>query len=176
MSDRGVEPQPGQPGPEALGGLQQPPAGFRRFGQGKLSVGMSPIARTLMQLAQAPAQGFDLVLVGILLPLGQLQELKDFVHILERVAEGSDDARHLIDGLLDAGRRGGLSFVRGTGGHFPFERCRLDGPFEGFGSFLGGRGLVQRFLHRRRRFRRAGRRRRLQLRLRTAAATSSTAA
>jgi len=54
-----------------------------------------------VQVTQAAAKGFDLLLVRELLPLGQLQGLEHFFHVFERGAEGLDDTIDLFDGLLN---------------------------------------------------------------------------
>jgi hypothetical protein len=53
----------------------------------------------LMQLAQAAAKRFDLLLVGGLLPLGQLEGLKHGFHIVEGGAERLDDLIDFFDCL-----------------------------------------------------------------------------
>ena len=52
-----------------------------------------------VQLAQAAAKRFDLLLVGSLLPLGQLEGLKDCFHIVEGGAERLDDLIDFFDCL-----------------------------------------------------------------------------
>ncbi len=54
-----------------------------------------------VQVAQAPAKGFDLLFVRELLPLGQLQSLEHLFHVFERGAEVLDDMIDLFDGSLD---------------------------------------------------------------------------
>jgi hypothetical protein len=63
-----------------------------------------------VQLAQAAAEGLDLVLVGTLLPLGQFDSLQDFLHVLEGGPEGLDDVADFFDGLGDGrGSRPGVA-------------------------------------------------------------------
>jgi hypothetical protein len=57
-----------------------------------------------VQLPQAAAKGFNLLLVRVLLPLGQLQGLQHFFHLFQGTAEGLDDVVDLFNGLLDGGR------------------------------------------------------------------------
>lgn len=63
---------------------------------------LSAFARTV-QVAQATAKGFDLLLVRELLPLRQLQGLEHFFHVFERGAEVLDDMVDLFNGPLDCG-------------------------------------------------------------------------
>jgi hypothetical protein len=114
-----------------------------------------------VQLAQGAAQGLDLVFIGILLPLGEFERLQDFLHVVERMAQGLEDAVDLFNGAFDGGGRG---------------RARLPGRRRGMGSALEGGKPVNRFgrcfgLSRRRRLRLGGclglgGRRRLRRRLR----------
>ena len=99
-----------------------------------------------MQLAQTTAQGFDFLLVSILLPLGQFQGLEHSLHVVQRASEFIDDLVNLFDGLLN--------------GHWG-PRLRLTGWRPGNLPWLahGRRGSLRRFAHRRRRsllFARAG--------------------
>src|SRR3974377_1597392 len=50
-----------------------------------------------MQRAQAAAKGFDLLLIGRLLPLGQLQRFQHSLHVVQGPAEHLDDLVHLLD-------------------------------------------------------------------------------
>ena len=61
---------------------------------------LSAFARTV-QVAQASAKGFDLLLVRELLPLGQLQSLEHLFHVFERGAEGFDDMIDFFNGPLN---------------------------------------------------------------------------
>jgi hypothetical protein len=77
---------------------------------------MSAFARPTT-LAQSPAQGFDLLLVGGFLPFGQFQSFEHFFHLLERVAKRGHDAIDLVNGFADLHRRrrtGGRLRRRGT--------------------------------------------------------------
>ena len=57
-----------------------------------------------VQLAQAAAKRFDLLLVGVLLPLGQLQRFQYFLHFVQGSAERLDDLVDFLDRLLNARR------------------------------------------------------------------------
>jgi hypothetical protein len=84
---------------------------------------LSAFARPV-QVAQAPAKGFDLLLVRELLPLGQLQGFEHLFHILEGGAEGFDDMADLFNGPLDGSGRRGPRLARGWRGSFPLDSCR----------------------------------------------------
>ena len=102
-------------------------------------MGMFPALSGPVQMPQAPAKGFDLLLVGGLLPLGQLQCLQHFLHFLQSPLEGLDDVVHLFDslldgdgrcrlpitGLLDGSGRCRLPLAGGWGGNLPLDRCRF---------------------------------------------------
>ena len=47
------------------------------------ALAMSALAGAI-QLPKGPAKGFNLLLVGILLTLGQFKRLQQFLHLLER--------------------------------------------------------------------------------------------
>ena len=64
-----------------------------------------------MDLAQAAAESFDLLLVSGLLPLGQFQGLHDLLHVLGRSAESLDDPVYLLDRLLDGHRCGRMTLA-----------------------------------------------------------------
>ena len=68
---------------------------------------MRPAIPRLVQLAQAAAKCFDLLLVGNLLSLGQLERFQYFFHVIQRPTERLDDLVDLLDRLLNArqGRR-----------------------------------------------------------------------
>jgi len=55
-----------------------------------------------IQLAKAAAECFDLLLVGDLLPLGQLERFQYFLHVIQSPAERLDDLIDLLDRLLNA--------------------------------------------------------------------------
>ena len=91
-----------------------------------------------VELAEAAAEGLDLVLVGVLLALSQFNGFEDFLHVVERGAKGLDAVVDLLDGVGDGGWGGGLkvaswrrgrSFACGRGGRFD-RLTRL-------GEFLG---------------------------------------
>jgi hypothetical protein len=54
-----------------------------------------------VQLPQAAAKRFDLLLAGVLLPLGQFQGLQHFLHVVKRAAERLDDVVDRFDRLLN---------------------------------------------------------------------------
>jgi hypothetical protein len=54
-----------------------------------------------VQLPQAAAKRFDLLLVGVLLPLGQFQCLQHFLHLVQGGPEGLDDVVDFFDRLLN---------------------------------------------------------------------------
>ena len=62
---------------------------------------VAPAASRVLQLAQQPAEGINLVLVGKLLPLGVFHQLQHLVHALRSLFQGFDDGHHLVDGLAD---------------------------------------------------------------------------
>lgn len=83
-------------------------------------------------MAQTAAQGFNFLLVGNLLPLGQFEGLQHFVHILERGAERGNNAGDLFNGLLNrhrpgrgarAGRRGSRHTGRRRAFRTGFRLC-----------------------------------------------------
>ena len=78
-----------------------------------------------MQMAQTAAEGLDLLLVGGLLPLGQLQSLQHFIHVLQGSAEGLDNMAHLFDSLLDCSGRCRLPLAGGWGRNLLLNRSRL---------------------------------------------------
>lgn len=57
-----------------------------------------------MQLVQAAAKGFDLVLVGDLLAFGQLQRFQHLLHVVQCSAERLNNLVDVLDRLLN-GRR-----------------------------------------------------------------------
>ena len=61
-----------------------------------------------VQLAQAAAKRFELLLVGGLLPLGQFQRFQHFFHAPERSLKRLDDVVDLLDRLLNGGGCRGL--------------------------------------------------------------------
>jgi hypothetical protein len=112
----------------------------------------------VVELAQGATEGLDLVFVGILLALGQLEGLEHFLHLVECLAQGLEGLIDLLDGPLDGRRRSRLKWP-GSGGRRiwpllgrsrpvsglrPFSRlkggrafrlCRTLGTGGGFGSF-----------------------------------------
>ena len=64
---------------------------------------MSAVPRPV-QLAQAPAKRFDLLLIGGLLPLRQFQRFQHFLHVFECSPKRLDDVVDLFDRPLN-GRR-----------------------------------------------------------------------
>ena len=57
-----------------------------------------------VQLPQAAAQGFDLLLVGYLLPLGQFEGFEHCLHLVQRGSKHLDDVVDLFDRFLDSHR------------------------------------------------------------------------
>jgi hypothetical protein len=106
-----------------------------------------------VQLVQAAAQGFDLLLVGVLLSLGQFERFEHFIHVVEGSAECLDDLVDLFDRLLNARRRRGLPFSGWRRGSFSFYRGGFSNRLSQFPSRLrrfgcgfggGGRQLGRR--------------------------------
>jgi hypothetical protein len=46
------------------------------------------------------------VLIGILLALRKFEGFEDFLHLIERFAQGFDNLVYVVDGILDCCRRG----------------------------------------------------------------------
>ena len=69
-----------------------------------MSVWMVSAFARPVELPQAPAQGFDLLLVGVFLALGQLKCLEDLLHVVQRVPQRVDDVIDLFNRPLH--RRG----------------------------------------------------------------------
>ena len=65
---------------------------------------MVPALPWPVQLVQAAAKRFDLLLVSSLLPLGQLERLQHFLHVVQCSAQRLDDLVDFLDGLLNSGR------------------------------------------------------------------------
>ena len=59
-----------------------------------------------VELPQAAAEGFDLLLIGVLLPLGQFQRFQYLLHVVQGVAERVNNVIDLLNGLLNAGQSG----------------------------------------------------------------------
>ena len=55
-----------------------------------------------LKLAQSPAQGLDLALIGIALPLEVFKQFQNLVHLLEALFECGDNLVHLVNGVFDA--------------------------------------------------------------------------
>ncbi len=89
-----------------------------------LGIPASPVSPGSLQLAQGPAQGFDLLFVGGLLAFRQFRQFQHFLHLLERVLQRLDDLRDLINGLADGAA--GESLRLGRGWNF---RCDLGDRF-----------------------------------------------
>ena len=53
-------------------------------------------------MPQAPAEGFNLLLVGNLLALSQFERLQHVLHVIERASERFDDLVDLLDCFLDS--------------------------------------------------------------------------
>ena len=79
-----------------------------------------------VQLAQAAAEGFDLVFVGNLLALGQLERLQHVLHVVQGAAERLDDVVDLLDGFLDRHR---LRGSRLPDGHRLFRSRFAESPW-----------------------------------------------
>ena len=54
-----------------------------------------------IQLPKRTAQGFNLLLVGVLLALGQFKRLQQFFHVLERGLQSLDDFVYIPDSFLN---------------------------------------------------------------------------
>jgi hypothetical protein len=54
-----------------------------------------------LKLAQRTQQRFDFAFVGEFLAFGQLDQLQNFLHLLERLLQRFDDLHHFVDGLAD---------------------------------------------------------------------------
>src|ERR1017187_7570133 len=65
---------------------------------------MRAAVRGPVQLPQAPAEGFNLLLVGNLLALSQFERLQHVLHVIERASERFDDLVDLLDCFLDSHR------------------------------------------------------------------------
>lgn len=65
-----------------------------------------------LKAAQLLVEGFDLALVGRLLPFRFLEQFEQFVELIEGFAQGTDDIHHLVDGLANGGRLGGAEWAR----------------------------------------------------------------
>lgn len=59
------------------------------------------VFRWTLEPAHLLAQRFDVALVGGLLPLGFLQQLEHFIHLLERLAQSRDHLHDVIDALAN---------------------------------------------------------------------------
>jgi hypothetical protein len=108
------------------------------------AVRVAPIAGPLLELAEAAAQGLDFVLVSVLLPLGQFQELQHLFHIVERFPQTDDDVVDLIDGLLNGIGRGGAIFPGGRRGRGGGLSPRLRGLGWRRNGFKFGFGILNR--------------------------------
>ncbi len=64
------------------------------------SLPMSTLSRSA-QLPKRTAQGFDFLLVRILLPLRQFEGFQHFFHFIEGCFQGLDDLVHVLDGFLN---------------------------------------------------------------------------
>jgi hypothetical protein len=72
---------------------------------------LSPFVARLMNFAQSLAQRFNFPLVGDFLAFGQFDELKHFLHLVERLFEHFDNLRGFFHRPVDGGGRGfDLSF------------------------------------------------------------------
>ena len=58
-----------------------------------------------MNFAQHLAQRLDFAFVGDFLAFSQFDELKHFLHLVERLFERFDDLRHCFNRLADGGSR-----------------------------------------------------------------------
>jgi hypothetical protein len=96
-----------------------------------------------VQLAQATAKRFDLLLVSDLLPLGQFKRLEHGFHVVQRGSESLDDMIDLLDGLLDRHGSPGLRLAQWRRGCI----SRLANLLSGHLAFLapGRRGSLARF-------------------------------
>ena len=69
-----------------------------------------------VESAQLLAQRFDFALVGGLLPIRFLQQLKHFVHFVDGLAQRGQDLHDFVDGLLDGFGLSRLKSARGKAG------------------------------------------------------------
>src|SRR5262249_4341677 len=65
----------------------------------------------MLQLPKRPAQSLDFPFVGVLLPFGQLQRFKDFLHIVDHFPKGVDDAVDFFDRFLHSLGRSGTKLA-----------------------------------------------------------------
>jgi hypothetical protein len=95
-----------------------------------------------VQLPQAAAKRFDLLLVGVLLPLGQFQCLQHFLHLVQGGPEGLDDVVDFFDGLFNRRRWGGLWLAGWQRGNLRFDRERFGNGLNRFSRLGRGRGRL----------------------------------
>src|SRR5690348_14233911 len=81
------------------GELESPPTAF------------AATAARALKVAQGAPERIDLLLTGSFLPLSDFQHLQQFVHFVQRIAQGIGDLIDVVDRLLDGLFRGGLSLL-----------------------------------------------------------------
>ena len=91
-----------------------------------------------VQLPQAAAQGFDFLLIGRLLPLGQFEGFQHFLHVVQGAAERLDDVVDLFDRFLDSHGLRGLPLPDWRWGGLPFDRGSVGDRLNRLSGFCRG--------------------------------------
>lgn len=81
--------------------------------------GMLAAFSRAVQLAQAAAEGLDLLLVPDLLPLSQFESFEHSIHVVQRGAKRLDDVIDLLDSLLNGHWTARLRLAHWRWGKFP---------------------------------------------------------
>ncbi len=91
-----------------------------------------------VQLPQAAAQGFDFLLVGCLLPLGQFEGFQHFLHVVQGASERLDDMVDFLDRFLDSHWLRGLPLPDWWRGSLPFDRDSFGNGLHRLSGFCRG--------------------------------------
>jgi hypothetical protein len=105
---------------------------------------LDPAAARVLQLAQQPAEGINLMFVGKFLPFGVFDQFQNLLHLFQRLLQGLNNLGHFADRLADGGsRRSGLGRARGfLCGRERFFGRRAEGLFRRHGRH-GWTGAVR---------------------------------